>query len=173
VDLVALLRQALQELSPEDAARVLLRGPAAADTATDGDAVRLRQVLDNLLSNALKYAPAPTVVRITVEPEGENVHLQVADEGMGIAPDELPLLFQRYRRTRAAQGAGIAGAGLGLYLSRVIVEQHGGRIWATSPGVGQGTTLHVVLPRQPRSPSENAAAHVEDGAAPSSGVAPI
>jgi len=165
VDLAALAHTTLATLPPEAAERVVLHVPVGADVQVVGDSVRLREVLDNLLSNALKYAPAPTPVQVRLEPEDTGVHLQVQDDGMGIAPGDLPLLFQRYRRTAAAHAAGIPGAGLGLYLCRAIIAQHGGRIWAASAGVGQGTTLHIVLPRQP-SPSPNGPPAAEGGALP-------
>ena len=95
-----------------------------------------------------KYAPPPTPVRVTLALEEVSVHLRVQDEGIGIADDEAPLLFQRYRRTDAARAHGIAGSGLGLYLCRAIVAAHGGRIWAESPGPAAGTTVHVLLPQR-------------------------
>ncbi len=81
--------------------------------------------------------------------DGDEVQVDVRDYGLGIAPEDLPKLFQRYGRTRDAMTRGIDGLGLGLYLCRGIVEAHGGRIWAESPGPGRGTTMHVVLPRRP------------------------
>jgi signal transduction histidine kinase len=145
--MVALARDAVARLSPQVAGRVHL---AAAQPAivVEGDAARLRQVLINLLSNAAKYAPPPTPIEVDLRSDDAEVHLSVRDEGIGIASDELPLLFQRYGRTPTAVEQGIEGLGLGLYLCRAIVERHGGRIWAESPGLGQGTTMHVTVPRR-------------------------
>ncbi len=148
VDLAALVRATLAALPPEAAERVSLRVAATGDLSVPGDAPRLQQVVENLLSNALKYAPPPTPVRVTLALEEGSVHLRVQDEGIGIAADEAPLLFQRYRRTDAARAHGIAGSGLGLYLCRAIVTAHGGRIWAESPGPDAGTTVHVLLPQR-------------------------
>jgi len=148
VDLAALVRATLATLPPEAAERVSLRVAATVDLSVPGDAPRLQQVVENLLSNALKYAPPPTPVRVTLALEEVSVHLRVQDEGIGIAADEAPLLFQRYRRTDAARAHGIAGTGLGLYLCRAIVAAHGGRIWAESPGPDAGTTVHVLLPQR-------------------------
>jgi len=89
---------------------------------------------------------------VTVRNEQAAVHLAVRDQGIGLAPDELGQLFQRYGRTRRARERGTEGAGLGLYVSRGIVEAHGGRIWAESAGPGHGTIVHFLLP--PRSPAE-------------------
>ena len=69
------------------------------------------------------------------------------DQGIGIAEEELPHLFTRYGRTRGALESGIEGHGLGLFLSKGIVDAHGGRIWAESPGAGSGTSVLVLLPR--------------------------
>ena len=118
-----------------------------------GDPTRLERVLTNLLINALKYSPRdrPVIVRLAAAPAlppsssgpGE-VSLEIADQGIGVAADELPRLFQRYYRTREVTSA--EGLGLGLYISRKIIEAHGGRIWAQSPGPGAGTTIKVLLP---------------------------
>jgi len=147
VDLVALVGETLAALDPQIAARVRLDVAPDLDGEGSWDAGQLRQVLVNLLSNAAKYAPSDTPITVQIAAEPGAAHLSVHDDGIGIAREDLSRLFQRYVRTRAAQEAGIAGLGLGLYLCRAIVEGHGGRIWAESPGVGQGTTLHVWLPR--------------------------
>lgn len=75
------------------------------------------------------------------------MELRVTDQGIGLTAEELPLLFRRYGRAPGAFAQGVPGLGLGLYLCRAIIERHGGRIWAVSPGRGQGTTIHVLLPR--------------------------
>jgi signal transduction histidine kinase len=75
------------------------------------------------------------------------VRVAIQDEGIGIAPDDLAHLFERYTRGRNAMAAGVEGFGLGLYLCRGIIEAHGGKIWAESAGVGHGTTIHLMLPR--------------------------
>ena len=104
----------------------------------------LERILTNLLGNALKYsAPGTPVVVSLGVCEGEIV-TSVSDEGPGIAPEELPHLFERYYRTRQAQEHG-EGLGLGLYITRGLVEAHGGRIWVESQ-VGKGSTFSFTLP---------------------------
>jgi signal transduction histidine kinase len=110
------------------------------------DAQRLGQVLQNLLGNALKYAPDGTLIVARLEPrvrKGE-VCVRVVDEGPGVPPDELPHLFDRFYRTPAAQASVIQGLGLGLYISRMLVEAHGGRIWVEPAGCG--TAFSFALP---------------------------
>ncbi len=147
VELLALVEKCVDQFGPEVRARVRLEVASGGDPSGEWDASRLERVVSNLLSNAAKYAPgnSPIVVAVTAEPE--IVTLAIRDEGNGVAPEDLPRLFQRYVRTDAAQSRGIPGLGLGLYVSRGIVEAHGGRIWMTSAGPGRGATVHVVLPR--------------------------
>jgi signal transduction histidine kinase len=78
----------------------------------------------------------------------DSVKLSVSDLGIGIAEEELPNLFSRYGRLGGARDAGIDGNGLGLFLCKGVVEAHGGRIWAESPGAGRGTSVFMVLPRR-------------------------
>jgi signal transduction histidine kinase len=114
--------------------------------ATEGPAVhadprRFERVLVNLISNALKYSPGDVTVRAA--PQGDEVIVAVRDEGPGVPPDELPHLFEKYFRANAALSQ--QGLGLGLYISRLLVEAHGGRIWAES-APGKGSTFSVALP---------------------------
>jgi len=120
------------------------------------DLGKLEQVLVNLLTNAVKYSPDGGRVGVAIRPEDGEVLFEVTDEGVGIGPDELPNLFQQYRRTRAARER-VRGTGIGLYLSRHLVEAHGGRIWAESGP--RGSTFRFTIPLQP--PAEEA--RVADG----------
>lgn len=107
------------------------------------DSTRIAQVLDNLLSNAAKYAPgAPVEVR--ARREGEAVVVEVEDRGPGIAPEHLPQMFQRFYRVPDSQRA-VRGTGLGLYICRKIVESHGGQIGVDSQP-GRGTRFFFTLP---------------------------
>jgi PAS domain S-box-containing protein len=134
-----------------------------------GDEERLRQVLTNLLNNAIKYSPTGGVIRIGgwVEKaealnQAPRVVLYVADQGIGIPAQELGYIFERFYRVDSTLRRTTAGAGLGLYLSKAIVEAHGGQIWARSEA-GKGTTFFVALPLE----RTNEVAHVTpDGAAP-------
>lgn len=148
VDLAQLIEAAVARLEPAASSRVRLEVAAGLDAACRWDPLRMEQVFANLLANAAKYAPPPTPIEVGVSGDAAQIHVSVRDFGIGIAPADLPTLFERYSRARNAVERGIEGTGLGLYLSRGIVEAHGGRIWAESSGPGQGATFHVVLPRQ-------------------------
>jgi signal transduction histidine kinase len=110
------------------------------------DELRLRQVVTNLVANARTYSTAGTEIRIDVTRREEHALLSVADQGPGMAPDQIERLFQPFERIDATRRA---GAGLGLYISRGIVDAHQGRIWVTST-VGKGSTFWVELPLGPR-----------------------
>jgi signal transduction histidine kinase len=107
-----------------------------------GDGVRLSQVLDNLFSNAEKYAPAAPIV-ITLRPEQQFIRLDFRDHGPGIAADFLPFIFERFYRVPAERT--ITGTGLGLYICKQIILAHHGKIWAESV-LNQGTTFFIQLP---------------------------
>ncbi len=109
-----------------------------------GNPIRLRQLLDNLVGNAIKYTPEGGKVRIEVEQQNEQVILRVEDSGPGIPPADQPHIFEKfYRASNVPKGVG--GSGLGLAIVKSIVDNHRGRIWVESV-VGQGTTFTVVLP---------------------------
>jgi signal transduction histidine kinase/CheY-like chemotaxis protein len=113
------------------------------------DPVRLKQILFNLLSNAIKFTPDGGRVTVTARRTshpGEFVEIAVADTGIGIKADDLPRLFQEFVQLEAAATHHNEGTGLGLALTRRLVELHGGRIWAESLGEGRGSTFTVVLP---------------------------
>lgn len=111
------------------------------------DPDRLERVVLNLISNALKYSPAETVVEIRLRQEGESAVVEVQDQGPGIPPESLPRLFQRFYRAPGA--ARREGMGLGLYIARVLVEAHGGHVWVESHP-GQGSTFSFSLPTAER-----------------------
>ncbi len=108
------------------------------------DPDRLDRILTNLLSNALKYSPGGSPVTVTARRQGDEVVTSVTDRGPGIPPEQIPRLFQRYYRAEAAR-QGREGLGLGLYITRKLVEAHGGRIWVESE-VGVGSTFSFSLP---------------------------
>jgi signal transduction histidine kinase len=106
-------------------------------------------VLTNLLNNALQYTPAGGRVSLSGEVHGREVFVHVADTGIGISPEHLSFIFDRFYRvdkSRSRQAGG--GSGIGLTISRYLVEAHGGRIWVESAGEGQGSTFSFSLPLQ-------------------------
>jgi signal transduction histidine kinase len=111
------------------------------------DAFRLEQVLDNFLSNAVKYSPARGEIRVSLEVESGAARMSVADDGIGLPAGQEERIFEPFGRASNAAEQQIPGLGLGLTICRQLVEAHGGRVWASSPGEQQGTTMTVWLPR--------------------------
>jgi CheY-like chemotaxis protein/anti-sigma regulatory factor (Ser/Thr protein kinase) len=111
------------------------------------DPDRIMQVLANLISNARKYSPGGGEIRVSAQAEHEWVTLSVADRGLGLPPEALPRLFEKFFRVDNSDRRSIKGTGLGLAIVKQIVEAHGGRVRAESEGLGQGTTVSFTLPR--------------------------
>jgi signal transduction histidine kinase len=143
VNIVSLAREAAEQMQSTTTAHTIMVD-APDSLLWPVDQQKIRQVLVNLLGNAVRYAARGTITVIVAEEERE-LHITVRDEGVGIPPDALERIFARFEQGGLPQGQGL---GLGLYISRGIVQAHGGRIWAESAGVGKGATFHVVLPYQ-------------------------
>jgi two-component system, OmpR family, sensor kinase len=144
LDLVALAREcalAAEKQSEHHSVRVEAPG---APICGDWDRVRLSQVVENLLGNALKHGAEEGEIVVQVEERGDEARLSVRDSGPGIDAQHVPHLFERFYQANARS----SGLGLGLYISRILVEAHGGRIWAES-WPGQGSTFTIALPRSP------------------------
>lgn len=112
--------------------------------AIEADPTRLRHVLDNLISNAIKYSPDGGTITIGGRSLSDQVQVYVHDEGVGLAPEDTERVFERFYRANHARTRHTSGTGLGLYLVRAIIEAHGGRIWATANK--PGTTFTFTLP---------------------------
>jgi K+-sensing histidine kinase KdpD len=112
----------------------------------DADPRRIKQVMRNILDNAIKYSPNGGLIMIRGQVRATDVVISVSDQGVGISPEDLIPLFEKYFRVKSPTGYNVPGTGLGLPVARGIVEAHGGRIWAESK-VSQGTTLSFSLPR--------------------------
>jgi len=144
----AFVQGAIESARPTaDARGVLLEAildPAAGPVS--GDANRLQQVAWNLISNAIKFTPRGGQVQVTFERVNSNIEICVADSGIGIRPDFLPHIFERFRQADATSTREHGGLGLGLSIVKHIVELHGGTVEASSDGEGQGATFRVRLP---------------------------
>jgi signal transduction histidine kinase len=125
--------------------RIVFADDTAGAGRVDGDAARLRQVLENILGNALKFTPAGGTVRVSVTRGDGCVRCAVRDEGPGLTPDERSHLFRRFERLSAKPTGGESSTGLGLAIAHEIVTLHGGKIWAESEP-GRGATFFVELP---------------------------
>ena len=147
VPLAPLLAEAVAMLGPEaEAAGVLVQlGEVAYEHAALADPTRLRQVVLNLIGNAIKYNRRGGRVRVVAGVDAAGVCIDIADTGLGIAQEDLPRLFEPFNRL-AQQGGAIEGTGIGLAVSRGLVERMGGRIEVRST-VGEGSTFSVALPR--------------------------
>ncbi len=121
------------------------------------DRVRIRQVVINLLSNAVKFTPYRGAITLTVQPAGDKVRLMVQDTGIGVPADQLDVIFEEFSQVDTSTTRKVGGTGLGLPISRKLVEIHGGRLWAESSGIaGEGTTLIMELPTRAENAKESA-----------------
>lgn len=111
------------------------------------DPLRIGQALDNLVSNAIKYSPDGGTVRISAPATEAWVQLDVTDTGMGMSPEDTARVFRRFFRAEAAREAAIPGAGLGLSITKTIIERHGGQIFCESHR-GKGSTFTMILPAE-------------------------
>ncbi|HXN66228.1 MAG TPA: ATP-binding protein, partial [Bradyrhizobium sp.] len=110
------------------------------------DADRMREAIDNLVSNAIKYSPIGGKIALLVTHEGDRTVIRIADEGAGLLPEDLGRLFGRFQRLSAKPTAGESSTGLGLSIVKRIIDMHGGEVTAESGGPGQGSTFTVTLP---------------------------
>jgi len=144
VDLRTFVPDLLQRLEPVmETRRVRVQIPEGLPPVR-ADPDRLERILSNLLSNALKFSPPGSEVTVSAQQRGDEIVTSVSDHGPGIPPEDIPKLFQRYARTTVGE-ARRDGLGLGLYITRGLVEAHGGRIWVESQ-VGIGSTFSFSLP---------------------------
>ena len=159
VDLVAVVQTVVDAVQPLAAAKnvpLSFSPDLAAINTVSGDAGRLRQVVENLLANAIKFTPEGGRVDVFIERSNGQIEIKVVDTGEGISPDFLPHVFERFRQGIDATTQRHTGLGLGLAIVRQLVELHGGTVHAASQGLGRGATFTV---RLPMSAGEAQAAH--------------
>jgi signal transduction histidine kinase/CheY-like chemotaxis protein len=150
VNLVDVVRGAVEAMRPALAAKSIVL-----ETTLDpnegliaGDAERLQQIVWNLLSNATKFTPEGGRVHLRLQRSGWRLEMSVTDSGVGIAPEFLPYVFERFRQQDSGSRRRFGGLGLGLAIVRHLVELHGGSVSAESEGEGRGATFRVILPVQ-------------------------
>jgi signal transduction histidine kinase len=154
IDVPAMVREIVEASRPlleKKEQRIEVDAPES--LAVSGDPDRLREAIDNLVSNAVKYSPIGGWIGISVARAGDDALVRVSDNGPGLSPEDMSRLFGRFQRLSARPTAGESSTGLGLSIVKRIVELHGGQVTAESPGAGGGTTFTVALPLQ----SEHAA----------------
>jgi signal transduction histidine kinase len=142
--LVVSVTDEMQQLAAHKGLKLVLK-PAPAQWRINADEQHLRQVLQNLVDNAIKYTDKGSVTITLSEGPSRSVRIEVTDTGRGISGDLVPKLFEQFSRDQAIARE-IAGTGLGLYIAKQMVIAHKGRIWVSSPGPGKGSTFTVELP---------------------------
>lgn len=157
-DLVA--RAARESIDPDRVSLLLPSEPVPVEV----DPERFLHAVEHLVSNALKYSPPSSGVFIRVATADGTARIDVRDDGVGFAEAERPLLFQKYGRARNTRTAQVLGVGLGLYVTRLLVEAHGGTLAAKSVGPGFGSTFTISLPIASTSHREAARSAAEAGA---------
>jgi signal transduction histidine kinase len=142
LDLVDVLAKAIASHEYAPTGRISFVRPPGA-VALDGDPVRIAQILDNLLSNALKYSAVGSSIEVSLSSDGVDAEVRVSDHGVGIPDDELARLFTPFYRSSKA--GGVRGTGLGLHISRKLAEHHGGRLWLDETS-SAGSVFALALP---------------------------
>ena len=118
---------------------------AQPDTIVIADPEQMKKVINNIISNSVKYMDKPHgVIDIRIMDEADSIHIEIEDNGKGIAQKDLPKIFERFYRTDASRNSAQGGSGIGLSIVKKIIEDHGGYIWATGKE-GEGTCIHFVL----------------------------
>lgn len=148
LDITGVVQAAIDSVAPVAEAKQV-RVEKVLDTnlgPVRGDAARLQQVVWNLLTNAVKFTGAGGKIQVAVERINSHVEISVADTGAGISPEFLPHVFERFRQADQSTTRRHGGLGIGLSIVRTLVEAHGGRVTAHSPGEGAGATFTIVLP---------------------------
>jgi two-component system sensor histidine kinase VicK len=150
LDLAELVKEATERIAMQEPERPIQLDVRGAPAWVDVDPDRIAQVMDNLLTNAVKYGDRGTRIRVEVVAGADRVSVAVTNQGPGIAAEHMPYLFGRFRRACDAQRRGAKGIGLGLYITRELIEAHQGQIVAESVP-GELTTFRFTLAPAPRS----------------------
>jgi signal transduction histidine kinase len=152
VDIAALVGEVAEANKPSAMNKQqVIAVSAAPDRFTMCDSDRMREAIDNLISNAIKYSPIGGKIALLVTHDDAHTVIRVTDEGAGLSPEDLGRLFGRFQRLSAKPTAGESSTGLGLSIVKRIIDMHGGKVIADSAGPGQGSTFAIVLPATPAS----------------------
>jgi signal transduction histidine kinase/DNA-binding NarL/FixJ family response regulator len=147
IDMTALVQEVIEASRPLlDRKQQRIEIETLESRAVSGDPDRLREAIDNLVSNAIKYSPIGGRIRMSVGRSGDDTVIRVSDNGPGLSPEDMSRLFGRFQRLSAKPTAGESSTGLGLSIVKRIVELHGGQITVESLGPGSGTTFTIALP---------------------------
>ena len=145
-DLADLAKKVVRELTPvAEKKKLKLAAHVPDDLFVNADVGKIKQVLTNLIDNAIKYTPTGSVT-VTMEKKDAVARLTITDTGVGIPPEEIGLLFEKFKRARGANKVNTTGTGLGLYVAKQLTEGNGGKIWVESDGQGKGSRFIVELP---------------------------
>jgi signal transduction histidine kinase len=147
LDFAAVVGAVVEEMTDAAAAKDQVLTVSIPPTAwVSGDGTRLGQVVEHVLSNALKYTPDGGSISVTLTADRAGVTLDITDTGVGVPPEERERLFQRFFRGSNIRNEGMPGTGLGLAISRTVIERHGGTIALSDHGDEPGTTVQIRLP---------------------------
>ncbi|HEV7599258.1 MAG TPA: DUF3369 domain-containing protein [Bradyrhizobium sp.] len=147
VDIAALVSEVAEANKPSAMNKQqVIAVSAPPDRFTMCDSDRMREAIDNLISNAIKYSPIGGKIALLVTHDNAHTVIRVTDEGAGLSPEDLGRLFGRFQRLSAKPTAGESSTGLGLSIVKRIIDMHGGKVIADSAGPGQGSTFAIVLP---------------------------
>ena len=171
LELAPIVGTVIESLRPSAEAKgVTLHVSRAESSTVHADPDRLRQTVWNLLSNAVKFTPEGGAVSVELVTEGQRVRLVVRDTGVGIAPEFLPHVFERFRQADSTTTRAHSGVGLGLAIVRELIELHGGTVQATSAGIGKGATFTISLPAVTAATPSPGASHAKSNSPQLDGV---
>ena len=146
VDAAAVAREVGERFGPQAQPRSITLELPETPVIAQADRDRVAQIVSNYLSNALRHAPDGSRITVSALRRGDAVRISIADEGPGLAADQLEAVFERFYRVDAARSRAVGGAGIGLAIVRALAEAMNGSAWAESAGPGRGSTFHVELP---------------------------
>ncbi len=152
LDIAEIASQAVHEAQPRaEQKRLRLSFSGSGPVRVQGDRGRMFQLLDNLVSNAIKFTPEGGAIEVSATRTADGALLEVSDTGVGLGPEEIDRVFERFFRSNRAVAGQVPGTGLGLFISKAIAEAHGGRISAKQRG-GGGTIFRIELPTETEAP---------------------